>query len=99
MSDCCPTPGDDIPFDFAAPTMARHFLERIGAISATRLPMPRTDVWSWKIHRVPKHAPLPHAEDQTPLLGSPEPDRGQTFSWPHPEFRELTDEEQRTEIL
>lgn len=99
MSDCCPRQGTEIAYDYVNLSSARSFLERIGAIPAYRLPMPRIDPWRWKMHRVPKHAPLPLAEYQQALQGEPMPDAGQTYAWPHPEFTQLTEEQQRTEIL
>jgi hypothetical protein len=47
----------------------------------------RTAPFAWKARRIPMRPPLPQPETQRALLGDPVPDRGQSFAWPHPEFK------------
>lgn len=91
---CCPDQGIDAPIDFSVYSGSPlGYMQRIGLWLAHPSPQPLSQPDMLRPHTIPLVPPLPLAPLQTVLNGAPPPDRGQTFSWPHPEFPEGIAEE------
>lgn len=86
---CCSVPKVDAVVDFSVTIgSAIPFLERIGAIATVRRPHARIEPRAHRVHSIPLTTPLPLPNTQRHLNGTPPPDRGQTYDWPHPELSE-----------
>jgi hypothetical protein len=86
-TSCCPNNEVEAVTDFSSAGSAKNFLERIGVLSASRLPSPRIQPGMMRVHTVPLFVPLPIPELQYYLEGENPPDRGKTLEWPNPDLR------------
>lgn len=87
-SSCCVSSDVEATADFAVVGGAKPFLERIGVLAADRLPGPRVQPSSWRVHSIPLKAPTPLPDLQSHLVGDPPPDHGKTLEWPHPDWEQ-----------